>query len=401
MSGESYRVVRILSPEELAKLEAERRVKEAEQRLEIEREITRAVLERLKSEQIKRDEETKRALTASQEQRREEDRLKELERDLLKSKVSNTESKEREHSPDKTTESARKKAEILFKLDSLELKVSTVEPGLYDLMKTDLVSVKTKLAEIKSNLSGRHEYFENAIKWHEIRVNEIILEGKKKLEQREKEHDALLKQVSDLVTDVEMLISTALLPDKGRVVQLKTKLESAISLKDTNHQKIAVEQLAPEIKALYLEYIALERLNHEREHILGSVTQMLIGMGYKTSQLPARKLDQGQEPIYTELDMPGGEGVRLGFHLDKGISAEVFHPKDKRITKEEFRKQERKWCSDLSELNSKLSKKGIVFEEIRTKDFKDGDIDRILGVSQEREDEIRRRMIQEQRKMQK
>ncbi|GFP23441.1 hypothetical protein HKBW3S09_00908, partial [Candidatus Hakubella thermalkaliphila] len=160
-----------------------------------------------------------------------------------------------------------------------------------------------------------------------------------------------------------------------------------------------------EIKELYQEYLEMEKLNDEREYTMKSVQSVLAEMGYKVSKLPFRTVENAKAPLYMEFDIPEGEGVRLGFGMDRGILAEVFHPENRETNREKFEEQEKRWCSDIKKIGAKLKDKGIVFEKKWTRHFTDAEIERIITEPQvtdetKKEEEYRRRMIQGQRRIQ-
>jgi hypothetical protein len=383
----------------ISKLEAERRLKEAEQHLLAEEEKTKAFLGKLEREREKEEITRK----ASQE----EERRWELQKKLLQDKVGIKKIKKKRTSEDllQRVKEAEKEAEVLAKLQSMELEISELNPAISELIKADLKDIKNSVNEIKGKISGNYAYFENTLKWLSMRLKESTKEGEDRLEAMKKETDVLQEKVMGLLIDIEMLINSPLLPDKGRALELKTALENAISGHDIKTLRIVIEQSTSEIKAAYQGYLEMEKLNDEREYIMKSVQDVLAEMGYEVSRLPSRTVENAQAPLYMELDIPGGEGVRLGFGMDNGIFAEVFHPKNRETNREKFEEQEKRWCSDVKKIGAKLKGKGIVFEQKWEKPFTDKEIEAIIVESEDtdkirKEEEFRRRMIQEQRRMQ-
>ncbi|GFP43918.1 hypothetical protein HKBW3C_03047, partial [Candidatus Hakubella thermalkaliphila] len=356
-----------------AKLEAEKRRKEVEQRLMVEKKKTKAIQEKLKEKEKQKEEEERKIQLACQE----EERLRDIEKNLLHGSF-NFKKIEQKSQPQKVKGPKRKEADVLLMLQSLELKISGLEPILSELIRTDLIDMKNSLNEIKDKISGNYSYFENILKWLDIRLKEAIKRGERKLEDRAKELDTLSEKAIELLTDIEMIINSPLLPDKGRALELKAALESAMSGHDINMLKIAIERLTPEIKELYQEYLEMEKLNDEREYTMKSVQSVLAEMGYKVSKLPFRTVENAKAPLYMEFDIPEGEGVRLGFGMDRGILAEVFHPENRETNREKFEEQEKRWCSDIKKIGAKLKDKGIVFEKKWTRHFTDAEIERII-----------------------
>ncbi|GFP24326.1 hypothetical protein HKBW3S09_01793, partial [Candidatus Hakubella thermalkaliphila] len=232
--------------------------KEVEQRLMVEKKKTKAIQEKLKEKEKQKEEEERKIQLACQE----EERLRDIEKNLLHGSF-NFKKIEQKSQPQKVKGPKRKEADVLLMLQSLELKISGLEPILSELIRTDLIDMKNSLNEIKDKISGNYSYFENILKWLDIRLKEAIKRGERKLEDRAKELDTLSEKAIELLTDIEMIINSPLLPDKGRALELKAALESAMSGHDINMLKIAIERLTPEIKELYQEYLEMEKLNDE------------------------------------------------------------------------------------------------------------------------------------------
>ncbi len=383
------------------KIETEQRRKEAEQQLLVETEKTKAVFERLRRAKEKEEEEKRKAQIAHQE----EERRRKWEKKLLENGIILDKERPMKNLSQEIAKSSEKEKEVLSKLQAIELKISQIEPFLAELIKTDLKDIENSLNEIKGKISGsNYSYFENILKWLDIRLREAVEKGKNKQEAMAKEFDALSQKAVELLTDIEMVINSPFLPDKIRVLELKTALETTVSDKNIVRLKTAIETITPEIKMLYNQYLEIEKLNDERRYIIESVQSVLTEMGYEVSKLPYRTVENPQAPLFMEANIPGGEGVRLGFGVDKSIFAEVFHPEaEGSIDKEKFKAQEKRWCSDIDKIKAKLNEKGIVFEEKWRRDFTDEEIEAMRVKSEDTDKikkEFRRRMIQEQRKRQ-
>lgn len=402
MSGENYGYIRILSPEELDRMEAERRKKEAEQRLLIEEEKTKVVLERMKREKEKRKEEEMK----EQRTRQEEEKRWTLEKKLLEDKITIKKDTVDKGSSQEIEKSKEKEAEVLSKLQSIELEISNLNPLISELIKTDLLDIKNSLNKIKEKISGNYAYFENVLKWLHIRLKESVKKGEDKLESMEKEFDVLSKKVVELLTDIEIITTSPLLPDKDKALDLKTALENALLDRNINKIKGVIITITSELKTLYNQYLEIEKLNDERQYIIENVQNILTEMGYNVSRFPYQTSKNPQAPLHTEFNIPGGEAVRLGFSTDKSLFAEVFHPESEKLTnKSDFKKQEKKWCEDYSIMLEKLKNKGFVCQEKWRRDFTDGEIEEMIGKTEEvsvaSEEEYRRRIIEEQRRMRK
>lgn len=376
-----------------SKLEAERRLKEAEQHLLAEEEKTKAFLEKLEREKEKEREEEELARKASQK----EERRWELQKKLLQDKVVVKKKRISEDSLQRVKE-AEKEAEVLTKLQSIELEISELDPAISELIRTDLVDIKNSLDEIKGKISGNYAYFENTLKWLHIRLKESTKKGEDRLKAMEKEIDALQKKAIELLAVIEMVITSPLLPNKGRALELKIALENALSDRNITKLKGVVETMTSGIEMLYNQYLEIEKLNDERRYIMDSVQNVLIEMGYEVSKLPYRTAESLQAPLFMESKIPSGGGVRLGFGIDKGIFAEVFYPETEgSIDKEKFKAQEKKWCSDIDILKEKLKEKGIIFDEKWRKNLTDEEIETIIveseTIDQTEEEDYRRRII--------
>ena len=408
--GAGIAVAAILAAARAARERAERQRIEAELRLKIESEQHRKEAERLllrETERTRVYEEGKKVKKKikEEEDRKEQSTLQEAERlyDIekdLRLNIINIKKEIAKSQPQKDKDSREKKLKVQKMLQSMEHGISMLESPLLELIKVEIEDINNSLNKIKSRISGDYSYFENNLKWLNIRLRESIEEGRKKLE------DLKIKAL-ELLTDIEMIINTPLLPDKGRALALKTEIEDAFGSFNIGRLKTVVETLSPEIKMLYKQFLEVDKLNDERKYIMECTQGVLTEMGYNVSKVIDRTVKDSQTPIFMEFNIPGGEGIRLGFGIDKGIFTEVFHPKAERgIDKGKFKAQERKWCSDIDKMKIRLKEKGFDFNEKWRKDLTSEEIETIISESElaepdrtKKEEEWKRRMAPKQRRV--
>jgi hypothetical protein len=290
-------------------------------------------------------------------------------------------------------------------IDGIETEIEDLPKSYAQFISDDISEIKQSISEIREKLEGNYAFYESILKGIKLRTREVISMAKKKWEHQEKLIESIGSEIKELLIDIECVVSSSLVQDKTKAIALRTSLNNLYAY-DVHTIKSKLQNLAPEIKKMYMAYIELEKLDRERHYIMNSVHNILTDMGYEVSAIPSKTLDKPEAPLYAEFTIPGGEAVRLGFDMNKNVFAEVFHPETgKSVDSEKLRTQEKKWCSDIDKVKAGLKEKGLIFNEEWRRDFTDEDIERIEKESQEttkdkkKEEEYIRRTIQEQRRM--
>lgn len=412
MSGEGYAIVYYPTAEEIEaerqRNERERQRKEVEEKLEIEFQKLRALEESIKIENRKKEEEEKKKKSIYQEAKR----LHSIEKDLYlnieeikKERAKRQIQTEIQSKAEQKIDLEKREKDIMVMIQTIEDKIFSIGPPLTELVEKDLTEIADSLYKIKGKIRGNYSYFESILKNLDMRVEEILELAKKKLKEENEQIKMYTNKAAELLSYVEIMISSPFVVDKEKAIQLKKTIEDTVTTGNINNIRDTIEQVTPEVKSLYNKYIEIEKLRCNQEYVMKSVQATLEEMRYNVSRLPYQTADSPKAPLYTEFDIPGGEAVKFGFGADGGLFAEVFHPKSERPTnKPDFKKQEKKWCKDYSVMLKKLKDKGFMCEEKWRRDFTDEEIEEMVGkktdeVSVTSEEEYSRRKIQEQRRM--
>jgi hypothetical protein len=256
-------------------------------------------------------------------------------------------------------DSEEKKQLILEMIDFIESEIAFLPKSHSRFVKDDVQAIQSSVIGIKDKIQKDYRYYEDLVKGIKVRTIETVAAAKKSWAEHIQLIETIEKEMIELFIELESIISSPLIIDKAKAINLRETLESLYKLepKDVNAE---LKSLSLVIQELYNEYLKLKTLEEERQYIINSVQEVLTEMGYKASEITSQSAVTSDAYRFVEFEIPGGEAVKVGINRDKEFFAAVFHPEvSGSLDTDRFRQQESFHCENLAKLNQGLEKKGL------------------------------------------